>query len=808
MRQLYETLELPGEVLDYHFALQGCCAGLWRHRQEELWVFAVLEHLCWLDIRLVQTYSDMMQVPNERSFLVVITLQHLLALYEQEGYFYEALQVAEIASKLNQQMPDSNASSHVLSTLKRKRRTEMTQSERLSAESFLENAFLRWILAPAVKPEIADHVKPQHDVPWAGHTYRVDYAIIGQTSLIAIELDGFAFHSGRNAFSYDRLRQNDLHAAGWITVRFSYDMIRLEPGRCVVQLQAVLNQDPLLATFVLARPVIEQPDMDPDPLAGLTPLLRSIREMPSSYFDSIRNKLHLKTLRKCQTEAFAALGNYFRSGGTNAACVMSVGAGKTALGVVTCLAFTKRRAMVITPGSVIRGTFEKAFDYQTIGNVLYGLPGGSLIPGCKPPRVLTLDRDEGPIRSVSCDDLLDADILITNFHSLGSGEDSADLLGKLRPDDIDLIVVDEAHIAAAESYQRAFRHFRGACTLLMSACFQRLDGKPIDADVVYRYRLIDSIADGNAKNLRVHRFAPEAEETTYEMVWSDGSREEIVGRDALLEIIRDERKLARITAKSDTSIRQVMCAVKSALLQQTELLFPVKPRVLFSALGERHAEQIARIAEEHGIPCASLHYSMTDARIKATRARFEQESGDLQGIVQLRMLGQGYDFPPITLVVPMRPYGSFSEFYQFVGRGIRVLLHPALTGRVGPEEQFLDVIYHAELGLDEHIETIYRENDMDPLTVHELPADGSPSDPSGEVAGTRGQETANRLDAFVLFERGAIERRIVHDEERVEQRRVEREQEALAQRYASYVQATTTPVTFEQFVQVMRQLSE
>jgi hypothetical protein len=37
---------------------------------------------------------------------------------------------------------------------------------------------------------------------------------------------------------------------------------------------------------------------------------------------------------------------------------------------------------------------------------------------------------------------------------------------------------------------------------------------------------------------------------------------------------------------------------------------------------------------------------------------------------------------------------------------------------------------------------------------------------------------------------------------------VEREQEALAQRYASYAQTTTTPVTFEQFVQVMRQLSE
>src|SRR5205814_9504947 len=171
-------------------------------------------------------------------------------------------------------------------------------------------------------------------------------------------------------------------------------------------------------------------------------------------------------------------------------------------------------------------------DYQTVGNVLYGLPGGPLIPGCKPPRVLTLDRDEGPIRAVSRKDLLAADIIITNFHSLGNGEDPDDLLAKLVPTDIDFIVIDEAHIAAAESYQRTFLHFDQARTLLMSACFQRLDGKPIDADVVYRYRLIDSIADGNAKQLRVRRFAPRAEEATYEIVWPDGLREEFVRRDA------------------------------------------------------------------------------------------------------------------------------------------------------------------------------------------------------------------------------------------------------------------------------------
>jgi hypothetical protein len=314
--------------------------------------------------------------------------------------------------------------------------------------------------------------------------------------------------------------------------------------------------------------------------------------------------------------------------------------------------------------------------------------------------------------------------------------------------------------------------------------------------------------DGNAKNLRVRRFAPDVAQTTYEIVWPDGFREEIVGRDALTELITDERKLARITAKSNEPIRQVMRSVKSALDRQAELLHPVKPRVLFAALGQRHAEQLTAIANDHGIPSAYVHHSMTEHQIKDTRARFEKESGDLQGLVQLKMLGQGYDFPPICVVVPMRPYGSFSEFYQFIGRGVRVLTHLALVGRVGPGEQWLDVIYHAELGLDAHIQTIYEENDMDPLTEHVLPDDWGAAGDAGELAGTTGHDGAERPEAFVLFERGTIEQRVVHDEARVEQRRQEREMEALAQRYATYAQSTETPVSFDQFAEIMRQIGE
>ncbi|MGA6160514.1 DEAD/DEAH box helicase family protein [Stenotrophomonas sp. NPDC087984] len=677
----------------------------------------------------------------------------------------------------------------------------------IPAFSYLEEAFLRWVLTPAVDASIVSRVHSQHPVTVNERTYRLDYLIAGEALQLAVELDGFAFHSDRAAFTYDRLRQNDLAATGLTVLRFSYDAVRVDTARCVAQLQTMLRQDPLLAPLVTAVPRIEVPDMAGDPMRAADPPRFAALSSARAYFAGARTRVDRAPLRSCQDEALAALANYYASGGRHAATVMAVGAGKTALGVAAVLSFSRRRALVVTPGSVIRGTFAKAFDPGVPGNVLYGLAGGPLLPGVRPPATLVLDADDGQINQVSRERLLAADVLVTNFHALGTGDSDGDLLAKLEPDDVDFIVVDEAHIAASASYQRLFAHFQGARTLLMSACFQRLDGKPIDADVVYRYRLVDSVADGSAKNLRVHRFAPDVASTVYEAVWPDGRREQIVGRDALLATLGDERKMARITAQSEAPIRQVMAVTRACLDAQAKLLAPVKPRVLFAAMGQAHAEQIARIAEEHGIPCATLHHSMPASAIASTRRRFESDAGDLQGIVQLRMLGQGYDFPPITVVVPLRPYGSFGEFYQFIGRGVRVLRQTA----VAADQQYLDVVCHAELGLEDHLEAMCADNDMDPALLLNVPLIDAASLEGDLVGGDGATEGAGGglggVDAFVLYEQGRVEQRVVHELDRVEARRSEREMQLMAQRYAVYAQGTADPVPFEQFVEYMRRLT-
>lgn len=67
---------------------------------------------------------------------------------------------------------------------------------------------------------------------------------------------------------------------------------------------------------------------------------------------------------------------------------------------------------------------------------------------------------------------------------------------------------------------------------------------------------------------------------------------------------------------------------------------------------------------------------------------------------------------------------------------------------------------------------------------------------------------SNRPEAFVLFERGTVIARVVHDEARVESRRAEREREALASRYAAYAGTTSSPVTFEQYLEVIQATRE
>ena len=114
-----EALELPGKLSDYHFAIQNCHNSLKGFAREEPWVLEEVERLCWLDIRLISEYPEIITPEpiniadeelakiatarrGERRFATVLAFQQLISMYDREGYLREALEVAKIAERFEQ----------------------------------------------------------------------------------------------------------------------------------------------------------------------------------------------------------------------------------------------------------------------------------------------------------------------------------------------------------------------------------------------------------------------------------------------------------------------------------------------------------------------------------------------------------------------------------------------------------------------------------------------------------------------------------------------------------------------------------
>jgi len=76
----------------------------------------------------------------------------------------------------------------------------------------------------------------QFEVMVAGHIFRLDAAY--PQLMIFIEGDGFGVHSSRGSFERDRSRQNLLVVAGWLPLRFTWQMLCRSPGGVVAEVLA------------------------------------------------------------------------------------------------------------------------------------------------------------------------------------------------------------------------------------------------------------------------------------------------------------------------------------------------------------------------------------------------------------------------------------------------------------------------------------------------------------------------------------------------------------------------------------------
>jgi very-short-patch-repair endonuclease len=70
---------------------------------------------------------------------------------------------------------------------------------------------------------------------------RIDVAFVEQR--VAVEIDGFAYHSAHDRFQHDRSRQNLLTTMGWTVLRFTWEDITSRPRYVLATIQRACNRD-------------------------------------------------------------------------------------------------------------------------------------------------------------------------------------------------------------------------------------------------------------------------------------------------------------------------------------------------------------------------------------------------------------------------------------------------------------------------------------------------------------------------------------------------------------------------------------
>ena len=100
----WEVLELPGEVLDYHFALQSTVGILWSKHRRAVTALRALEVLARLDIALLaaQPLAFLPEGAVDGRYYRVTTFGPLLTILEREGAWRDALEVVEAAVRVGQ----------------------------------------------------------------------------------------------------------------------------------------------------------------------------------------------------------------------------------------------------------------------------------------------------------------------------------------------------------------------------------------------------------------------------------------------------------------------------------------------------------------------------------------------------------------------------------------------------------------------------------------------------------------------------------------------------------------------------------
>lgn len=160
--------------------------------------------------------------------------------------------------------------------------------------------------------------------------------------------------------------------------------------------------------------------------------------------------------------------------------------------------------------------------------------------------------------------------------------------------------------------------------------------------------------------------------------------------------LRDEEWIQRSVALSPESNNSIIeQSIKHLEEKKEKTGNPHK--IIAVACSIWHAEQLLSQYEEKGYKCSIVHSEMEKHEREKEFAKIENHDVDV--VINVAMLGEGYDHKFLTIAAILRPYKTLLPYAQFIGRVLRAISEEDVE-RLSEEDNIAVAIHHKELGLD------------------------------------------------------------------------------------------------------------
>ena len=365
-------------------------------------------------------------------------------------------------------------------------------------------------------------------------------------------------------------------------------------------------------------------------------------------------------IRTPQREAYTRLVAHFQSADADreVGIVLPVGCGKSGTITLTPFAALSRRTLVVAPGTNIAGQLAKDFD-PTNPDMFY--QKCRVLDGTPYPEPVVIKGT-----TTNRADIEEADVVITNIQQLQGSENR--WLQDLPADFFDLILFDEGHHSIAESWETLRIRFPAAKIVNFSATPLRADGQLMAGRILYSYEIYRAIQEGYVKRLKAVQLNPR----TLRYVRREDGEEIEVSLDEVKRLGESEADFRRSIVTSTETLNTIVDASIRELDRLRAESGEGRLKIIASALNFEHCRQIVEAYRARGRRADYVHSREVSAANERVFDRLKNHELDV--IVQVRKLGEGFDHPYLAVAAVFSIFGNLSPFVQFVGRIMRVIV--------------------------------------------------------------------------------------------------------------------------------------